>query len=124
MTQENAEILSCPQCGAKNRVPLDKLALKAKCGKCGWPLQEEPGKGQGGEKHQLRCTECGAKNRIPSDKVDAAPLCGRCKKPLRIAEIFLPQPLVITEADFEEKVLRSPLPVLVFAWAPWCSTCR
>jgi thioredoxin len=56
--------------------------------------------------------------------VDAGPLCGKCKKPLRIEEIFLPQPLVITETDFEEKVLRSPLPVLVFAWAPWCSTCR
>jgi thioredoxin 2 len=124
MNQNDMEILSCTQCGARNRVPSDKVGLKPKCGKCGAPLHREGADGHAAGRYQLRCTECGAKNRVPSDKVDAAPVCGKCKKPLRIGEIFLPQPLVISEADFEEKVLRSPLPVLVFAWAPWCSTCR
>ena len=124
MNQNNQEILSCTECGAKNRVPSDKVGLKAKCGKCGAPLHREAADAHAAGRYQMRCTECGAKNRIPSDKVDAGPVCGKCKKPLRIGEIFLPQPLVIMEADFEEKVLKSPLPVLVFAWAPWCSTCR
>jgi thioredoxin 2 len=72
----------------------------------------------------FRCTECGAKNRIPREKVEAGGKCGKCKQPLKTEELFEPQPLLVTEANFDAKVLKSPLPVLLFAWAPWCSTCR
>jgi len=116
-------IVRCTECGAANRIPAEKSGTAARCGKCHARLPSEPKKKAAGEIFKMRCTECGAKNKIPAAKIDAGGKCGKCGALLKIQELFEPQPVMVTDGNFDVKVLKSPLPVLLFAWAPWCTTC-
>ena len=74
--------------------------------------------------HQLiRCDTCGTVNRVPAEKIARGlqPVCGRCRARLEPSQ---GTPLTVTDATFADLVERSPLPVLIDAWAPWCAPCR
>ena len=72
----------------------------------------------------VRCAGCGVKNRIPESKDAAAAKCGKCRAPLETRSLSNGTPVMAADGNFDETVLKSPLPVLLYCWSANCPTCR
>ena len=119
MNDTETYIIRCKSCGAANRVPADRIGKAAKCGKCHEILPTDKSDAAPETRYKMRCSECGAKNRIPASKLKAGPKCGKCGTILKTEELFTAQPIMVTDGNFDSQILKSPLPVLMWAWAPW-----
>jgi len=123
MNDSMSLIRQCPTCGTRNKIPADKAETNARCGKCHTPMGNASAAGDASTSYTVRCSECKTRNRVPGHKIDAGAKCGKCGSALATSGLFIPQPIMVTDSNFENTVMASPLPVLLFCWAPWCPTC-
>lgn len=102
-------VIRCLRCGQKNRIRQDRMGDTPLCGRCNAHLDELI----------LRCLSCSTRNIVREDRLHDRPICGKCGVPL-----YQGYADDIRDDTFVEEILSFPGPVLMYCWAPGCSSTR
>ena len=104
-------------------MPLTRLGQSPTCGKCKQPLFSESSPLRRGA-IIVPCRQCQANNQVPLRRIAEQPLCGKCKETLSLGLGDQGGQLILSDQNFAETVLRSPLPFLVNFHSPNCGPCK
>ena len=74
------------------------------------------------ESIMVRCTGCGTLNRAPSGKAGIQGRCGQCGAKFTVP-LAQPEPVNVTDTNFETEVRSQDGPVLLEFWSPSCGHC-
>ena len=115
--------IRCIHCGAKNKLQYTRIGLNPTCGKCKQHLFSDHSPVRS-DAIIAPCRQCQTSNKIPVKKIGAQPHCGKCKSPLHLNLTTQGNSLMLSDQNFTETVLRSPLPFLVNFHSPNCGPCK